>query len=110
MTDKERLQYILNNTQMEDIESILRFFLVAYEHTLPLKTINELHNLITSSLNRKVEKASQTLFVANERAGYIKRYLDGSMWKDEKIARENLQPQIENAQAIIDECNKYNLE
>ena len=28
------------------------------------------------------------------------------MWKDEEAARENLQPQIENAQAIIDECGK----
>ena len=106
MTDKERLQYILNNTQSEDIESILNFFLAAYEHKMSLGTINELHNLITSSLSRKVGKASQALFVANERAYYLKRYLDGSMWKDEKITRKNLQPQIENAQAIIDECNR----
>lgn len=106
MTDKERLQYILNNTQSEDIESILNFFLAAYEHRMSLRVINELHNSITASLNRKIEKASQALFVANERASYLKRYLDGSMWKDEEAARENLQPQIENAQAIIDECGK----
>lgn len=106
MTDKQRLQTILNNTKYDDIEQILELFLISFQDKLSLGTINELHNLITSSLNRKVEKASQAMFVANERAGYLKRYLDGSMWKDEETAKEYLQPQIDNAQAIIDACGR----
>ena len=106
MTDKERLQTILNNTKYENIEQILELFLVSFQDKLSLSTINELHNLITSSLNRKVGKASEALFVVNERAGYLKRYLDGSMWKDEESAKVNLQPQIDNAQAIIDACGR----
>ena len=106
MTDKERLQLILDNTQVDHIEVILSLFLNRFEDDLSIDTINSLHNEICFVLDKKIKRAEQALFVANERAGYLKRYLDGSMWKDERIARENLQPQIENAQAIIDECRK----
>lgn len=106
MTDRERLQLIIDNTQVDHIEVILSLFLNRFEDDLSIDTINSLHNEICFVLDKKIKKTKQALFVANERAGYLKRYLDGSMWKDEKIAKENLQPQIENAQAIIDECRK----
>ena len=108
MTDKEKIQNILNNTQYKDIEGIFNFFLEIYENTLSLEAINELHNMISRTLSRKIEKASEALSVASERAEYIKSYLDGSMWKDEESAKANLQPQIDNTQTIIDVCERVN--
>ena len=46
------------------------------------------------------------MFVANERAVYLKSYLSGSMWPTEELVKEHLQPQIDNAQAIIDACGR----
>ena len=104
MTDRERLQLILDNTSSKNIETIFQCFLDNFEDDLSIRTINELHKKIGFSLNHKIEKLDQARFVANERATYLKRYLDGSMWKGEEIAKKYLQPQIENAQAIIDVC------
>lgn len=106
MTDKERLQLVLDNCSSDCIEGIFRCFLDNFEDNLSIRAINELRKQICFALDHKIEKLNQARLVANERATYLKSYLDGSMWKDEKSAKENLQPQIENAQAIIDACSK----
>jgi hypothetical protein len=77
-----------------------------FEDELSIYTVNELRKKICYVLDHKIEKSSQALFVANERAGYLKRYLEGKMWPNEEIAKEYLGPQIDNAQAIIDACGK----
>ena len=106
MTDKERLQFVLDNCPSVNIEAIFQCFLDNFDRVLSIRTINELHKQIGYCLDRKIDKLDQARFVANERATYLRRYLDGSMWKDEETAKKYVQPQIENAQAIIDMC-KY---
>lgn len=106
MTDRERLQLVLDNCSSESIEGILRCFLDNFEDDLSIRTINSLHKQIGCCLDYKIEKLAQARFVANERAGYIKKYLEGKMWKDEATAKFYLQPQIDNAQAIIDACRE----
>lgn len=104
MTDKERLQLVLDNCRSQSIEGIFQCFLDNFENDLSIRVINGLHKQIGHCLEHKIEKLDQARFVANERATYLKRYLDGTMWKDEEIAKKYVQPQIENAQAIIDAC------
>lgn len=106
MTDKEKIQFILNNCPAQSIEDIFQCFLDNFEDDLSIMTINELHNQVGYSLNHKIEKLARANCVAYERACYLKSYLDGTMWDDEEIAKRNLQPQIKNAQAIIEAC-KY---
>ena len=106
MTDKERLQFILDNCKIQNIEEILQCFMSTFEDDLPITTINELHTQTGHFLTRKVEKFEVLKRIAYERASYLKSYLDGTMWGDEELAKRNVQPQINNAQAIICAC-KY---
>lgn len=104
MTDKERIQFVLDNCSSQSIEGIFQCFLDNFKDDLPIRTINELHKQIGYCLERKINKLDHARFIANERATYLKMYLEGKMWKDEENAKKNLQPQIKNAQAIIDAC------
>lgn len=104
MTDRERLQFVIDNCRSQSIEGIFQCFLDNFENDLSIRTINELHKQIGHCLDHKIDKLDRVRFVANERATYLKTYLEGKMWKDEESAKKNLQPQIENAQAIIDAC------
>ena len=106
MTDKEKLQYILDNFDTTSIESIFNHFLMYYIDELPISTINELHKQVNNVLNIKIEQLNRANWVACEKATYIKTYLEGNIWKNEEDAKANLQPQIDNAQAIIEACGQ----
>ena len=104
MTDKERLQLVLDNCRSQSIEEIFQCFLDSFKNDLSIRTINELHKQIGYCLERKINKLDNARFIANERATFLKTYLEGNMWEDEESAKKNLQPQIKNAQIIIDVC------
>lgn len=109
MTDKEKMQCILDNSSDYDsIKDLLIHFCSVFNNELSIGTVNEIRKVICTILDQKIEQADRAMFVANERAGYIKKYLSGKMWPTEKIAKEYLQPQIDNAQAIIDACGRSN--
>jgi len=105
MTDREKLLRLLNECRIESIEEILNCFLVLYGDDIDIRDIYGLVKIVGSHLEDKVDKLGRARFVANERAGYIKKYLEGKMWPNEELAKQYLQPQIDNAQAIIDACN-----
>jgi hypothetical protein len=106
MTDREKLLYFLvANGSTTSITDIFRQFLSRYGDDLSLSTVNTLSKQIGELLDYKVTAASNALYVAKEHGGYLRKYLDGSMWGDEELAKKHREPQIENAQAIIDACN-----
>lgn len=102
MTDREKFEEVLKSCSSENIFTLFQYFLDMYEEELSFYTIRALHKMINNSLEHRLEQTNRALSVANERAEYLKKYLDGSMWKDEELARLYVQPQIENAQTIID--------
>lgn len=102
MTDREKIQFILDNSSYQSIEEIFQCFLNTFGNDLSIKTVNELHKQINNCLERKIYSFDRAKSIAIERATYLKIYLEGKMWKDEESAKKNVQPQIENAQAIID--------
>lgn len=55
-------------------------------------------------LRPRILKDGQAKFVANERAGYLKRYLEGKMYASKEVAEQYVDCQIENADAIIQAC------
>lgn len=105
MTDTERLRRILDDgCCARYIESILRIFLHEYGDDLSASRVSHMIDMLNHSLAEKTERLENAQQIAVERANYIKVYLSGDMWSSEEAARANLQPQIENAQAIIDVC------
>lgn len=106
MTDKEKLQKLLGRVKdSASIEEILIHYLYDYNDEFSATRIKDLVDSINQRfLYPKIDELTHTKSVAKERATYIKTYLEGKMWKDEGSARKNLQPQINNAQAIIDVC------
>lgn len=105
MTDREKLLLILDTYKHTDsIGGILNCFLSVYGDDISVRTIYSLAKDLNGYLGYRIDGLESARFVANERAGYIKKYLEGKMWATEELARQYLQPQIDNAQAIIDAC------
>ena len=104
MTDGEKLINLIKGCNLDSMGEILNLYFLTYYEDYSAK---QLHGFITD-LNRclgyKVKELDEARFVAHERATYLKKYLSGDMWLTEEAARANLQPQIDNAQAIIDAC------
>lgn len=105
MTDKEKLFEILKVTNNEPIEKILECYLYCYRREFSITRIKDFIDMLNQKyLYDKINELESARFVANERATWIKKYLEGKMWPNEEIAKLYLQPQIDNAQAIIDAC------
>ena len=108
-TDREKMLNLLNQCngyKFDSIEGILDFFLHVYINDISVRTMYSLMDCVNKYLGYKVDRLDKARFVANERAGYIKKYLEGKMWPNEELAKQYLQPQIDNAQAIIDACKE----
>lgn len=108
MTDKEKLMGILGFMgNMMSFEEIVCTYLNYHDKDFSASRLKNLMDILNHKyLDEKIKALEETQFVANERATYIKTYLEGKMWKDEESAKANLQPQIENALAIIDACGR----
>lgn len=105
MTDRERLLKILDDYPNASIETALNLFFKDYGYTVSASRVNWMISNLNNILDNKIYNLECVKHVANERANYLKTYLNGDMWATEEAARANLQPQINNAQAIIDACN-----
>lgn len=107
MTDKEKLEQILKHHNNSSIEDIFMCYLRCYPEDFTAMRMKD----FIDSLNQKhlypmIENFSEMRDIADEKATYLKSYLEGKMWKDEESAKRNLEPQLRNVQAIIDECEK----
>lgn len=105
MTDREKLLFMLDvYKNVDSIGGILNCFLDLYGDDISIRTISRMSKELNGYLDYRINNLERARFIANERAGYIKKYLEGKMWPNEELARQYLQPQIDNAQAIIDAC------
>lgn len=106
MTDRERLLGILEAvTSLGSLESILKHYLCVYLDDISTIELAKINSLINEAITCKAEDLETIKYIANERAGWIKSYLEGKTWKTEEDAKRNVKPQIRNAQAIINACN-----
>lgn len=104
MTDREKLLGLLNEYKIDSIEAIFSCFLDVYRDDISVRTMYSLMKTLNAHFEHKVDKLEMAKFVANERAGYIKNYLMGKMFNNEEEAKQYVDCQIENAQAIINAC------
>lgn len=105
MTDKEKILHILENYQPETFTQFLDCYMNAFYRELSARTLHNMSIIINRNLKYKIDNLEELRFVARERATYLKSYLNGDLWLTEEAARNNLQPQIDNAQTIIDMCD-----
>ena len=54
----------------------------------------------------KINRLMGIAEVAEERATWLKAYLEGRMFTSEEAAREHLPMQVKNAEAILDKCKE----
>ena len=106
MTDKEKLLKLLQSCKANSIEAILTYFFDAYGDDITAIRMYHLIDELQNYLGRKILNLERVRYVANERATYLKSYLSGDMWLTEEAAKANIQPQIDNAQAILDACRE----
>ena len=106
MTDREKLLHILNTYTMDSMKAILNCYFDMYYSDYSAGQIYGFIKDLNIHLGHKIEELDEARFVAYERATYLKCYLNGDMWSSEEAAKENIQPQIDNAQAIIDACKR----
>lgn len=102
MTDREKLLKLLDRYEMDSMLAILDCYFDVYYKDYTAGQISSIINSLNMYLHLKIDELDSARFVANERARYIKDYLEGKTWLTEEAAKANIQPQIDNAQAIID--------
>lgn len=106
MKDKEKLLVVLDTCRGDYLETILSNFFDVYGDGISASRVSGLIDMLNHILKIKTEQLENIQRIAYERASYIKTYLSGDMWATEESARANLQPQIDNAQTIIDACKR----
>ena len=103
MTDREKLLAFLNgNAKLNSIEDILQVYLYSFYGDISVLQLNQMMRDVNDVIGQKVRGLNRAKYIAKERAMYLKSYLSGEMWLTEEAAKANVQPQIDNAQAIID--------
>ena len=106
MTDREKMLGLLNgNDRLNSLEDILDYYLHIFEDEISARQLSDMMRIINNLLACKVRELDRMKRTSKERATYLKAYLSGELWLTEEAAKENVQPQIDNAQAIIDACN-----
>lgn len=106
MKDREKLLVVLDTCRGDYLETILSNFFEIYGDSISASRVSGLIDMLNHILKMKTEQLENTQRISYERASYLRAYLSGDMWTTEESARANLQPQIDNAQAIIDACKK----
>ena len=105
--NKDKILHILNTYNVTDIKDLLFAYLNLYpEEFNTIDILDLIDDLDIMYLRPRVLNDGRAKFVANERAGYLKRYLEGTMYSSREVAEQYVDIQIENAEAIIDACKE----
>lgn len=100
MTDKEKMQYVID-TVFE--QASLKDIIMNYLYYFPLSLI-ELYNLIETLQNGFLSPMMRTqahnIQIAKENAQYVELYLKGDLYKNEEDAKQCLPLQIEHIEKV----------
>lgn len=101
MTDREKLECMLPYSG-EGLEDIITQYLRLHFNEFTPTRLRGLIKILEKFLDSKISYYELAVDNSYEMAYYLKAYLEGKMWKDEKSARDNVDSQIKNAESIID--------
>lgn len=106
MSDKQKLLDILPHCD-DCIEEIILDYMRNYSVDFPIGRIADLiEKLQHYVLKPKITKSEEALIAAIERCEYVTRYLNGSLYTDEKAARDHLDVQRANASIALEKCKE----
>lgn len=100
MTDKERLKLMLTYSA-DSLEEIVGQFLIHYITEFSPSRLRNFEKILDKFLDAKIHNYELAIENSYEKACYLKSYLEGKMWKDEKSAKANVGSQIKNTESII---------
>lgn len=100
MTDKEKLECMLPYST-DNLEDIVAEYLRLYITDFTPSRLRRFIKMFDIFLDTKIRSYEIAVDNSFEKASYLKSYLEGKMWKDEKSAKANIGSQIENAKSII---------
>ena len=110
MTEKEKMLNIMQNYGVGSIEDFLFVYMDVYYKEFNASRINSLITSLTKYNGELINALEVIKGIANERAYYLKTYLEGKMYTTEEAAIKHLPVQIENANAIVCACkNLYSV-
>lgn len=101
MTDKEKMQYIMDNMIFE--QTSLKEIITKYLSYFPL-SLMELYNLIETLQNGFLSPMMRTQAhnnqIARENAYYVECFLKGELYTSEEEAKRHLPLQIEHIEKV----------
>ena len=112
MTDKQKLLELLKHDFADYVafEDIVVVYMSRYSDDFSATRIcNFIQMLNRDPMLDKIAKLEKVNRIANERATYLKCYLEGKMYESEEVARECVDLQIENAKAILESTERVAL-
>lgn len=103
--NKNKVTELLNEYRLSSVEELLYKYIDADPCTYSTYRIGEIIlTLYCEYMMPNVAGMSNSLTVAEERAGCLKRYIEGTMYSDEETAINCRDIQAGNAEAIILAC------
>ena len=100
MTDKEKLECMLPYSG-DTLEDIISQYLRLHSNEFAPSRLRNFIKMLELFLDTKIHTYELAVGNSYEKACFLKSYLEGKMWKDEKTARENVGAQVKNAESII---------
>ena len=100
MTDKEKMQKILDNclTEPSFTEIVLKYLRL---YKPDLYNLNKFYNDIHKYYMLEMSELEKCVGIARENAQYVCLYLKGELYTDEEYAKQCLPLQIEHAEKVV---------
>lgn len=105
MTDKEKMQYILDTYNPETYEKFIGLYITYFRKDFNDQRLLDLQNNINNRVYQYLIKSSYDIQIAKEKAQYVCMYLKGEMYKTKESAIECLPLQIKHAEKVVEMLN-----
>lgn len=105
MTDKEKMQHILDTYSPESYEQFICLYIIHFRKDFNDQRLLDLQNNINKCVYQYLIKSSYDIQIAKEKAQYVCLYLKGKMYKTKEDAIECLPLQIKNAEKVVEMLN-----
>ena len=105
MTDKEKMQYILDTYNPETYEEFIGLYIIHFRKDFNNQRLLDLQNKINKRVYEYLTKSCCDIQIAKEKAQYVCMYLKGEMYKTKESAIECLPLQIKHAEKVVEMLN-----
>ena len=105
MTDKEKMQHILDTYNPESYEQFIGLYIIHFRKDFNDQRLLDLQNNINKCVYQYLIKSSYDIQIAKEKAQYVCLYLKGEMYKTKEDAIECLPLQIKHAEKVVEMLN-----